>query len=94
MPKAVWNGTVIAESDKTVELEGNLYFPAQSVHQEYLKPSTRVTRCPWKGVATYYHVEVNGQRNDDAAWSYPQPSDAANQIKDHVAFWRGVKIEG
>jgi len=94
MPKAIWNGTVIAESDKTVQIEGNHYFPPQSVHQEFLKPSTRVTSCPWKGIATYYHVEVNGERNADAAWCYPQPSNAAQQIKDHVAFWRGVKIEG
>jgi len=93
MRKAVWNGAVIAESEQTVELEGNHYFPPQSVHQEYLKPSTRVTSCPWKGMATYYHIEVNGERNADAAWCYPQPSNAAKQIKDHVAFWRGVKIE-
>lgn len=93
MRKAVWKGTVIAESEKTVELEGNHYFPPESLHREFLKPSTRVTSCPWKGMATYYHIEVNGERNSDAAWCYPQPSNAASQIKDHVAFWRGVKIE-
>ena len=93
MRKAIWNGAVIAESDQTVVVEGNHYFPPQSVHQEYLKPSTRVTSCPWKGLATYYHIEVNGERNPDAAWCYPHPSNAANQIKDHVAFWRGVRIE-
>ena len=93
MAKAVWKGVVIAESDKTVLLEGNHYFPPQSVHREYLKPSTTTSQCPWKGAASYYHVEVNGERNADAAWYYPAPNDAAKQIKDHVAFWRGVQIE-
>jgi uncharacterized protein (DUF427 family) len=94
MRKAVWNGAVIAESEKTVELEGNHYFPPQSLHREYLKPSKTTSQCPWKGLASYYDVEVGGQRNADAAWYYPNPSPAAQQIKDHVAFWRGVKIEG
>ena len=93
MPKAMWNGAVIAESNDTVVVEGNQYFPPQSVRQEYLKPSTTNTECPWKGTASYYHVEVNGQRNADAAWYYPAPKAAASQIKDRVAFWRGVKIE-
>jgi len=93
MAKAVWKGVVIAESDKTVIVEGNHYFPPQSVHREYLKPSATTSQCPWKGTASYYHVEVNGERNADAAWYYPAPNDAAKQIKDHVAFWRGVQVE-
>jgi len=93
MSKAVWNGTVIAESENTVELEGNQYFPPQSLHREYLKPSKTTSQCPWKGTASYYDVEVGGQRNADAAWYYPEPSAAAQQIKNHVAFWKGVRIE-
>lgn len=94
MPKAVWNGVVIAESEMTVEVEGNQYFPPQSLHREYLKPSKTTSQCPWKGKASYYDIEVAGERNADAAWYYPEPSAAAQQIKDHVAFWRGVRIEG
>jgi len=93
MPKAVWKGAVIAESNATVVIEGNHYFPPDSVHREYLKPSGTTSQCPWKGKASYYDVEVNGERNADAAWYYPEPSDAAKQIKNHVAFWRGVRIE-
>ncbi len=93
MSKAVWKGAVIAESDKTVEVEGNQYFPPQSLHREYFKPSKTTSQCPWKGTAHYYDVEVAGERNADAAWYYPEPSAAANQIKDHVAFWKGVRIE-
>ena len=93
MPKAIWKGAVIAESEKTVELEGNHYFPPQSLHREYLKPSRTTSQCPWKGTAHYFDVEVSGERNADAAWYYPEPSAAAQQIKDHVAFWRGVQIE-
>jgi uncharacterized protein (DUF427 family) len=93
MPKAYWNGTVIAESDATVIVEGNQYFPPQSVRQEYLRPSNTHTECPWKGTASYYHIEVDGIRGADAAWFYPAPKDAASQIKDHIAFWRGVKVE-
>ncbi|HKO05913.1 MAG TPA: DUF427 domain-containing protein [Candidatus Acidoferrales bacterium] len=93
MPKAIWKGVVIAESGQTVLLEGNHYFPPQSVRREYLRPSTTTTECPWKGAASYYHVEVNGERNADAAWYYPAPSAAARQIKDHVAFWKGVQVE-
>jgi uncharacterized protein (DUF427 family) len=84
---------VIAESDATVVVEGNQYFPPQSVRREYLKPSATHTECPWKGTASYYHVEVNGQHNPDAAWFYAAPKAAASQIKDYIAFWRGVKIE-
>jgi uncharacterized protein (DUF427 family) len=93
VPKAVWNGTVIAESDQTVIVEGNHYFPANAVHAEYLRPSETHTTCPWKGKASYHHLEVNGQRNPDAAWYYPEPSAAAREIKDHIAFWKGVRIE-
>jgi uncharacterized protein (DUF427 family) len=94
MPKAIWEGAVLAESGKVEMVEGNAYFPAESVHRQYLKPSNTTTTCPWKGKASYYTVEVNGKTNTDAAWYYPEPSKAAAQIKDHVAFWRGVKIEG
>ena len=93
MPKAVWGGKVIAESDRCVELEGNQYFPRDAVNKEHLVPSTTTTMCPWKGTAHYYHVEVDGARNADAAWYYPAPSDAAQQIKDYIAFWRGVRVE-
>ena len=91
--KATWNGVTIAESSDTVVVEGNHYFPVQSVRRDFLKDSATTTVCPWKGTANYYHVEVNGERNADAAWYYSAPSDAARQIKDHVAFWRGVKVE-
>jgi uncharacterized protein (DUF427 family) len=93
MAKAVWNGTVLAESDKTVVVEGNQYFPKSAVHMEYFKSSASHTVCPWKGTASYYNVEVNGDRNADAAWYYPEPKPAAKQIKDHVAFWKGVQVE-
>jgi len=93
MPKAVWKGVVIAESNNTVVVEGNQYFPPDSVHREYLKPSKTTSQCPWKGLASYYDVEVNGERNADAAWYYPEPNDAAKQIRNHVAFWKGVRIE-
>jgi uncharacterized protein (DUF427 family) len=93
MPKAVWKGAVIAESNATVAVEGNQYFPPDSLHREFLKPSQTTSQCPWKGKASYYDIEVGGERNADAAWYYPEPSAAARQIKDHVAFWRGVRIE-
>lgn len=93
MPRASWEGIVLAESDKCVVVEGNQYFPPQSIRQTCFKPSATTTVCPWKGVAHYYHVEVNGKLNRDAAWYYPEPNEAAKQIKDHVAFWRGVKVE-
>jgi uncharacterized protein (DUF427 family) len=94
MPKAVFNGQVIAESDDTVVVEGNHYFPPDSVGSEYLKPSRAHTTCPWKGVASYYDVEVAGEVASSGAWYYPDPSPAAAEIKDHIAFWRGVKVEG
>ena len=90
--KAVWNDTVIAESNETEVVEGNHYFPPESVNDEYLEESSKQTTCPWKGEASYYTIVVDGERNEDAAWYYPQPKDAALQIKDHVAFWKGVQI--
>ncbi|MBC3884076.1 DUF427 domain-containing protein [Undibacterium griseum] len=95
MPKAIWNGVVIAEaSDSAVEIvEGNVYFPLVAVHQEYLQSSDKVTQCHWKGSASYFNIVVNGQTNGDAAWTYRRPLDAAKQIANYIAFWRGVKIE-
>jgi len=93
MAKATWNGAVVAESNRTEVVEGNQYFPPDAVKREYLKPSTTHTTCPWKGVASYYDVVVNGETNRDAAWYYPEPKEAAGNIKDHVAFWHGVKVE-
>ena len=93
MAKAIWNNTVIAESKRCEMVEGNHYFPPDAVKREYLKPSTTHTECPWKGTASYYHVEVGGQRNPDAAWFYPEPRAAARNIKDHVAFWKRVRVE-
>jgi len=93
MAKAIWNNTVLAESDQCEMVEGNHYFPPEAVKREYLTPSNTHSECPWKGTASYYHVEVGGQRNPDAAWYYPEPRAAARQIKDHVAFWKGVKVE-
>ena len=93
MPKAIWNGTVLAESDRCEVVEGNRYFPRDSVNSTYLRESATHTTCPWKGVASYYHVVVNGETNEDAAWYYPEPKEAAQRIKDHVAFWRGVRVE-
>ena len=93
MPRAIWKGAVIAESDRCEEVEGNLYFPPDSARREHLKASDTHTICSWKGVASYYDVVVDGEVNRDAAWYYPEPKDAAKQIRDHVAFWRGVTVE-
>ncbi|MDD1477419.1 MULTISPECIES: DUF427 domain-containing protein [unclassified Arthrobacter] len=93
MAKAIWNGTVIAESENTVMVEGNHYFPLSSVNSDYLQESNYSTVCPWKGKASYYSLVVGGQRNDDSAWYYAEPKADARQIKDHVAFWRGVRVE-
>lgn len=93
MAKAIWNGAVLAESDHTEMVEGNHYFPPNTINREYFKESAYQTTCPWKGLASYYTLEVNGQQNENAAWYYPNPKDAAGNIKDHVAFWRGVQIE-
>ena len=92
--RATWNGAVLAESDRTILVEGNQYFPPADVRTELLEPSTGSSHCPWKGDASYYHVAVDGSRNDDAAWYYPEPSDAASAIKDYVAFWNGVEVSG
>ncbi len=93
MPKAIWNGAVLAESDRCEVVEGNQYFPADSLNMEYFQPSNTHTTCGWKGVASYYNIKVNGEINKDAAWYYPEPKDAAKQIKGHIAFWRGVKVQ-
>ena len=94
MMRAIWNGEVIAEAPQTVQVEGNHYFPAESVKREFYVDSPTTTVCSWKGVANYYTVNVGGQTNANAAWYYANPKEAANEIKDHVAFWHGVKVEG
>ena len=90
--KAIWNGQVLAESDDTVVVEGNHYFPPDSVEAEYLVRSDQSTLCPWKGTAGYHSIEVDGRRNDNAAWFYPDPTPEAEPIRDHVAFWNGVEV--
>ncbi|MCC3152483.1 DUF427 domain-containing protein [Hymenobacter sp. BT770] len=91
--KAIWNNTVVAESDDTVVVENNHYFPADSLKSEFFEASIAQTSCPWKGRASYYSLRVAGEHNKDAAWYYPEPKDAAQHIKGRVAFWKGVKIE-
>lgn len=93
MAKAFWGGKIIAESNETVVVEGNQYFPADSVVRDFLKASSHTSVCPWKGTAHYYHLEVNGIRNENAAWYYPEPKAAAAEIKNRVAFWKGVRVE-
>jgi uncharacterized protein (DUF427 family) len=93
MAKATWEGAVLAESNQTVEVEGNQYFPSNAIRKEYFQPSNEHSVCPWKGTASYYDIDVNGKRNPGAAWYYADPKPAAKQIKDHVAFWKGVKVE-
>jgi len=90
--KAVWNGAVLAQSEDTVVVEGNHYFPADSINADLFEESSTHSVCPWKGEASYKTVVVDGERNPDAAWYYPQPKDAAAQIKDHFAFWHGVEV--
>ena len=90
--KAVWNNTVIAESDSTIVIEGNHYFPPESIKKEFFQESNTHTQCSWKGTASYYTVKINGKDNRDSAWYYPEPSDAAKEIKGYIAFWRGVEI--
>ena len=92
MPKAIWNGVTLAASDTCEVVEGNQYFPPDAIKQEYFKESSTHTTCPWKGVASYYNLEVDGEVNKDAAWYYPEPSAAAAHIKDRVAFWKGVRV--
>jgi len=91
--KAHWNGATLAESDRTIVVEGNHYFPQDSINSQYFKPSDTNTVCGWKGTASYYDVVVNGEVNKDAAWYYPSPKDAAKNIENYVAFWKGVKVE-
>lgn len=93
MPKALWNGQVVAESDMYETVEGNVYFPPETLKREFVTPSSHTTVCPWKGTAHYYNVMVDGKENKNAAWYYPDPKPAAKNIKDHVAFWRGVQVE-
>ncbi len=93
MPKAIWNGAVLAESDRCEQVEGNYYFPPDAIRPEYFQPSDTHTTCGWKGVASYYTLVVEGQENVDAAWYYPEPKEAAKNIQGYIAFWRGVKVE-
>ena len=91
--KAIWNGEVIAESDETVVVEGNHYFPPSSIKEEYFKETSTHTVCPWKGTASYYSLQVGDEENKDAAWFYPETSELAKNIKGYVAFWKGVQVE-
>jgi len=93
MATATWNGTVIAESDDIVTVEGNAYFPREAVRDDVLRPSDTHTVCPWKGTASYFTIEVDGKTNPDAAWYYPEPKPAAAEIKGWYAFWRGVEVQ-
>ncbi|ACK69848.1 protein of unknown function DUF427 [Gloeothece citriformis PCC 7424] len=93
MPQAIWNGAILAQSDNCEVVEGNYYFPPDSINKEYFKESSTHTSCPWKGQASYYTIEVDGQQNKDAAWYYPNPKEKANNIKNYVAFWRGVTVK-
>jgi uncharacterized protein (DUF427 family) len=93
MAKATWQGAVLAESDQVEIVEGNVYFPPASVKREHFTDSATHSTCPWKGLASYYNVVVDGQTNKDAAWYYPAPKDAAKNITDYVAFWKGVAVE-
>lgn len=90
--KATWNGVTLAESNDTVVVEGNHYFPADSLHRQYFRENDQHSHCPWKGEASYYDIEVNGLTNKGAAWYYPEPFAAAAQIKGRVAFWKGVEV--
>lgn len=90
--KAVWNGTVVAQSDETKVVEGNHYFPPDAIAREFFEPSETHTVCPWKGTASYYTLRAGGQTNPDAAWYYPEPKDAAKEIAGYVAFWKGVEV--
>lgn len=93
MPQAIWNGKVIAESDTVETVEGNTYFPPQALHREYFRDSGHTSVCAWKGTANYFHVTVDGETNENAAWVYREPKRAAAEIKDHVAFWKGVEVK-
>ncbi len=91
--KAIWNNTVLADSDFTVVVEGNHYFPPESIKKEFFKGSDKTTTCPWKGKASYYDVVAEGQTNSAAAWYYPEPTPAAENIRNHVAFWKGIEVK-
>lgn len=93
MAKAIWNGAILAQSDQCEIVEGNYYFPPQSLNREYFQDSNTHTTCPWKGVASYYTVVVDNKTNQDAAWYYPNPKEKANNIKGYIAFWKGVQVE-
>lgn len=93
MPKAVWNGAVLAQSEQTVVVEGNHYFPVETINPLYFQPSPTHTICPWKGTASYYNIVVDGLINRDAAWYYPETKPAAKHIEGYIAFWRGVQVE-
>lgn len=93
MAKAIWNGVVLAESDDTIVVEGNHYFPPDTINRTYFRPSDMHTTCHWKGLASYYNVEADGKTNPNAAWYYPTPKDAAQEIAGYIAFWKGVKVE-
>ena len=93
MARATWNGVVIAESNQFETVEGNVYFPRKTIKNEYFVESETTSICPWKGTASYLSVTVNGENNADAAWYYPEPKEAASNIKDYVAFWRGISVE-
>jgi uncharacterized protein (DUF427 family) len=93
MAKAIWNGKVVAESDRFEEVEGNIYFPPESLKREYFIDSDHASICPWKGTAGYFTLTVDGKTNPNAAWIYREPKQAAAKIKDHVAFWRGVEVQ-
>jgi uncharacterized protein (DUF427 family) len=90
--KAIWNNTVLAESDDTEVVEGNHYFPPESIDKDFFEASDHTSVCPWKGTASYFSIVVDEERNENAAWTYPNPKDAASEIKDHVAFWNGVEV--
>lgn len=93
MPRAIWNDTVIAQSDDTILVDGNHYFPADSIRREFFEASDHTSRCSWKGTAQYFDILVGGQRNESAAWTYPKTRAAAKAIEGYVAFWRGVEVE-
>jgi len=90
--KAIWNDHILAESEETIVIENNCYFPPSSVHRQYFSDSATTTVCSWKGIANYYTIEVDGEMNVDAAWCYQSPKDAASEIKNYIAFWKGVEI--
>ena len=93
MARAIWQGAVVAESDEFEVVEGNVYFPPDAIKKEYFEPSDHHTVCPWKGTASYYDLVVGGERNENAAWYYPETKPAADNVKGHVAFWKGVTVE-